>query len=109
MEEQRKYRRVRTCYQVRLSHPYRGSWLGIVANMSEGGVCVTDVDPNEFSIGLELEAMVFGKGWDKAMPTLAMKVIRIEDQGIALMFLEHEFSLMDTGGIPDQDQAPYLQ
>lgn len=109
MEEKRKYSRVRTCYQVRLSHPCRGSWLGLVANMSEGGIFVSDVDPNEFFIGMELEAMVFGKGWDKAMPTLAMQVIRIEDRGIALLFLEHEFPLMDTGSIPEQDPAPYLR
>jgi len=109
MEEKRKYRRVRTCYQVRLSHPCRGSWLGLVANMSEGGVFVSDIDPNEFSIGMELEAMVFGKGWDKAMPSLAMRVIRVEEGGIALMFLEHEFPLMDSGCIPERDQTSYLR
>lgn len=109
MEEKRKHRRIRTCYQVRLSHPCRGSWLGIVVNMSDGGIFVSDISPREFTLGMELEAMVFGKGWDKDMPTLAMKVVRVEKRGIALMFLEHEFPLMDTGRLPEQEQTTYLR
>lgn len=106
MEENRKYPRVRTGYQVRLTHRQYGYWVGSVANMSEGGIFVAELRPSEFTLGLEIDATILGEGWDKGLPALRMKVIRIEEKGIALAFVEPDYPLWDSGKLSESTQSP---
>lgn len=105
MEENRKHPRVRSGYQVRLTHRKYGYWVGRVANMSEGGIFVAELRPSEFILGMEIDAAIFGEGWDKGLPALRMKVTRIEEKGIALAFVEPDYPLWDSGKVLEQIQS----
>jgi len=105
MDQRRRHKRVRANYRIHLDLPGEGGspkrWSGTITNMSEGGVFVTLSPLPLFSLQMELDAQIVGPGWDKHMPPLGMRVVRIEEKGVALSFIEAEFPLYDSAYLPE--------
>lgn len=105
MEERRKHPRLKRDSVIRIRTPIGIEpvvrWEGVVTNMSEGGVFVAQVPLQYFCPEMAVEAEILGEGWDHRMPTLGMKVIRVGQSGIALVYEEAEVPLWDTTYLPD--------
>ncbi|GAA3551984.1 PilZ domain-containing protein [Zobellella aerophila] len=87
MEDRRRHPRRKTTCKIRLSNEHFGPIKGNIKDMSEGGVFVEAVTTSDFSVGMRLEAVILDSDWDQTLPSLTMKVVRIEANGIGLEFV----------------------
>ncbi|WP_027857323.1 PilZ domain-containing protein [Marinobacterium jannaschii] len=90
MEERRLHPRFIPAYHILLWNHHFGRLSGKVLNMSDSGVFVHQITASDFSTGMLLEAEIIGSSWDNSLPSLTMRVIRVESSGIALEFVELE-------------------
>jgi len=87
-QERRKYSRGKSGYQIVLvSQDYQMN-SGCIQNMSEGGVFVVMDSTEGFSKGMLVDAKIIGRDWDVYLPDLAMQVVRVEEDGVALRFVD---------------------
>jgi len=88
MEERRHHPRFIPAYHILLWNHHFGRLSGKVRNMSESGVFVDQITASDFYTGMLLEAEIIGANWDNSLPSLTMQVVRVDDGGIALEFVE---------------------
>ena len=87
MENRRRHPRRKTTCRICLSNEHFGPIKGNIKNMSESGVFVDTITTSDFSVGMRLEAVILDPDWDQALPSLTMKVVRVEKDGIGLEFV----------------------
>lgn len=106
MDLRRRHKRVRANYRIHLDLPGHGGspkrWSGTITNMSEGGVFAVISPLPLFTLEMELDVQIVGPGWDKHMPPLSMRVVRVEEEGVALSFIEAEVPLYDSACLPER-------
>lgn len=88
MTERRTYPREKAPYLAVLTHEDLGKVVGRIVNMSNGGIFLEVDSKLGFYQSQLLKAKIIGEGWDPSMPSLAMRVVRLEDKGIVLQFDE---------------------
>ena len=88
-QDRRKHLRVSVDYQVSLSHPSFGQVDGYIGNMSSSGMSLTLSREVELSALQQVDAQIYGDGWDDSMPPLPMLVIRMQAREVALQFVEN--------------------
>lgn len=88
MKERRFYPREKAPYLVVLSHEELGKVVGRIVNMSNGGIFLEVDSSLGFYRSQLLKAKIIGEGWDPSMPSLAMRVVRLEAKGLVLQFDE---------------------
>ena len=86
MDNQRKHKRVPLDVEVKISHPDIGEIIVKTKNLSDGGLFIL-VDPITMPpIGEIVQGQVQGEFGD--FPVVTMKIVRTEDEGLGLQFVE---------------------
>lgn len=85
----RKFNRTRLRAEVKLSHPKVGEQRSHTRDISEGGAFILGEGIVLPEIGDVVEVQVQGLPGEAA-PVVKMKVMRIDKDGVALQFLDHE-------------------
>lgn len=88
MIERRQHRRIEVDYWASLRHPLLGKVTADIQEMSSSGFSLTLDKEMKFFVMMELDVQIHGEGWDSSMPTLPVKVVRVENREIALRFLD---------------------
>lgn len=83
----RKFPRTRLRAEVKLSHPKVGEQRSHTRDISEGGAFIMAEGIVLPEIGDVVEVQVQGLPGEAA-PVVAMKVVRIDKEGIALQFID---------------------
>ena len=88
MIDRRRHARVEVDFWASLKHPLLGTVTGKVQDMSISGVSlILDENLNIF-VMMELDVRLHGDGWDALMPSLPVRVVRVQRREIALEFLD---------------------
>lgn len=86
MENNRKHPRYPLSVDVKISHPDIGEKMVKTRNISDSGVFIL-VEPTAMPpIGEVVQGQVQGEHDD--MPVVKMKIVRMEDDGLGLQFIE---------------------
>lgn len=86
MENKREHERIPLSVDVKVSHPDIGEKLVKTKNISDSGLFIL-VEPTEMpAIGEVVEGQVQGVIDDP--PVVKMKIVRMEDDGLGLQFIE---------------------
>jgi hypothetical protein len=85
----RKFNRTRLRAEVKLSHPKVGEQRSHTRDISEGGAFILGEGIVLPEIGDVVEVQVQGLPGEAA-PIVKMKVMRIDKEGVALQFLDHD-------------------
>jgi hypothetical protein len=86
MNDKRQHERIAFPAEVKIMHPGFGSMVGRTRDMSDGGLfLLLDINP-----GLAVGAQVTVQAQDLSgdAPLVKATVVRIEESGVALMYLE---------------------
>lgn len=100
MSERRRHRRVEVDFWASLSHPLLGTITCSIQDMSVSGVLLKLDEELSFFVMMELDIRIHGEGWDNTMPALPVQVVRVNNQEIALRFLD---SVEDAWSPPDEE------
>lgn len=85
MRENRAGPRTPMTCQVKISHPDFGELVANTRDISDGGIFLLTGSTQSFDLGSVLQGQVQLMGGDA--PVLNMKIVRVEDDGIALQFV----------------------
>ena len=86
MENKRKHPRVPLNVDIKISHPDVGEMIVKTKNFSDGGLFIL-VDPAAMPpIGEIIQGQVQAEFGD--FPVVSMKIVRTEDDGLGLQFIE---------------------
>lgn len=86
MNDRREYMRHPLTVDVKISHPDIGEQIVKTKNISDGGLFIL-VEPAEMPpIGAIVQGQVQGEVED--LPIVTMKIVRTEDDGVGLQFIE---------------------
>ncbi len=84
MNEKRKHRRIPISARVKITHPSIGSVIVTTRNLSDGGVFLVTKGLELPPLGSVLEGQV--QDSMENPPIVKMKIVRIESDGIGVMF-----------------------
>ncbi len=86
MNDKREHLRHPLAVEVRISHPDIGELIVKTKNISDGGLFIL-VEPAEMPpIGEIVQGQVLGEVDD--LPIVTMKIVRTEEDGLGLQFVE---------------------
>lgn len=86
MENKRKHPRFPLNVDVKISHPDIGEQIVKTRDLSDGGIFIL-ADPTAMPpIGEIIHGQVQGESDD--FPVVSMKIVRIEDDGLGLQFID---------------------
>jgi len=86
MDNKRRHSRVPLNVEVKISHPDIGELIVKTRNLSDGGLFIV-ADPTAMPpIGEIVQGQVQAESGD--FPVVSMKIVRTEDDGLGLQFIE---------------------
>lgn len=85
MTEKRNGPRTPMKCQVKITHPDFGEMVANTRDISDGGIFLLTGSDEPFCLGTVLQGQVQNMGVEA--PVLNLKVVRVEDDGIALKFM----------------------
>ncbi len=88
MEERRLYLRTRLASSIKVNHPESGEIICDCINISEGGIALQVKEWVIPAVGEQVTVQMQGTAIEA--PVVVMEIIRIENDIIALKFLENE-------------------
>lgn len=88
MRDRRRYPRTEANLNVRISHPELGAHTTETRDISDGGAYVLLPPGHNFSVGTVVTVQVHDA--PQGAPELKMRVMRVDDEGIGLMFLDEK-------------------
>jgi len=86
IHEKRKYIRTKLTSSVKLSHPDTGTIEVVTKDISDGGIYLITSNSKLPEVGSEVKVQLIDTPFEA--PKLDMKIIRLENIGLGLAFLE---------------------
>lgn len=71
-----------------LKHPLLGTVTGDIHDMSVSELSLTLDEEMIFFVTMELDVRVHGEGWDDSLLALPVQVVRVQNNEIAIRFLD---------------------
>lgn len=86
MNDNRKHIRTRLTSSVKLTHPDVGTIEVKTRDISDGGIYLLSAITNLPPIGSQVKVQLIDTPFEA--PVLDMRIVRLEDEGIGLVFLD---------------------
>lgn len=88
MDERRKHQRIPLTIDIKIMHPDIGEKMVRTRNFSEGGLFIL-VEPSDLPpVGEFVQGQV--QGMEVEAPIVQMKIVRMEDDGLGLEYMENK-------------------